>query len=126
MQQPRTIPRSGAALILPRQPAEGQNRESGTEKAEQRRQNREAPWMGNGDREIQEGSEKSDLGYPGMLLLQDLSSFMMDSGGTKRSGRCIVVIVRRNEAGKSLMTPDVNTISAQSCLHISLRNRYYR
>jgi len=41
MQQPRTIPRSGAALILPRQPAEGQNRESGTEKAEQRRQNRE-------------------------------------------------------------------------------------
>jgi hypothetical protein len=121
MQQPRTIPRSGAALILPRQQPKGR-----TGRAEQRRQNREAPWMGNGDREIQEGSEKSDLGYPGMLLLQDLSSFMMDSGGTKRSGRCIVVIVRRNEAGKSLMTPDVNTISAQSCLHISLRNRYYR
>ena len=52
---------------------------------------------------------------------QDLSSFPIESGGTKTRSCCIVITVRRNEAGYSLIPPDVNTITACGCLHISLR-----
>jgi hypothetical protein len=57
---------------------------------------------------------------------QDLFSFPIESGGTKRRSCCIVKTVRRNEAEYSLIPPDVNTITACGCLHISLKVRYYR
>ncbi|MBQ3973147.1 MAG: hypothetical protein II628_03170 [Lachnospiraceae bacterium] len=52
---------------------------------------------------------------------QDLSHFPIESGGTKTRSCCIVITVRRNEAGYSLIPPDDNTITACGCLHISLR-----
>ena len=84
--------------------------------------NRQMPGGNKGNTPEIQTSPQSRTGHTGNK--QDLSSFPIESGGTKRRSCCIVITVRRNEAGYSLIPPDVNTITACGCLHISLR--YYR
>ena len=87
---------------------------------------RESERAGNERDEAKKTDQPQNRPAPSSYL-QYLSSFLMEYGGTKRRSWCIVAIVRRNLIRDySLNPPDVNAITACGCLHISLKNRYYR